>query len=172
MTSPQRRDRRFFASDNAAGVHPTLLEAIHRANTGHALAYGHDEWTAAATARIREMFKTDAEVLFVFGGTGALPPNGSWVAKSCRSLPPTESSDPMTSAPTSRRRKTFITRNRVRSPSASPPSGAPSISPTSCERSPLSLTVTECGSTLTELGLPTPLLHWTSLWALSAPSSG
>ena len=71
MTSPQRRDRRFFASDNAAGVHPTLLEAIHRANTGHALAYGHDEWTAAATARIREMFKTDAEVLFVFGGTGA-----------------------------------------------------------------------------------------------------
>ena len=31
-----------FASDNAAGAHPTVLDALVRANTGHALAYGAD----------------------------------------------------------------------------------------------------------------------------------
>ena len=67
----QRQDGRFFASDNAAGVHPTLLDAINRANIGHALAYGDDRWTTTATARIQETFETDARVLFVFGGTGA-----------------------------------------------------------------------------------------------------
>jgi len=63
--------RRFFASDNAAGVHPAVLEAIHRANAGHALAYGNDRWTASATALIQEALGADAHVLFVFGGTGA-----------------------------------------------------------------------------------------------------
>ncbi len=62
---------RFFASDNASGVHPAFLEAIHRANAGHALAYGNDQWTDSATARIRETLGADAHVLFVFGGTGA-----------------------------------------------------------------------------------------------------
>ena len=63
--------KRFFASDNAAGVHPAVLEAIHQANVGHALAYGHDRWTESATARIQETLGADAQVLFVFGGTGA-----------------------------------------------------------------------------------------------------
>ena len=62
---------RFFASDNAAGVHPVVLEAIHRANVGHALAYGNDRWTEAATARIQHALGADARVLFMFGGTGA-----------------------------------------------------------------------------------------------------
>lgn len=64
-------DSRFFASDNAAGVHPAFLEAINDANAGHALAYGGDRWTAAATRRIQDVFGTDARVLFTFGGTGA-----------------------------------------------------------------------------------------------------
>ena len=62
---------RFFASDNAAGAHPAILDAIHRANTGHALAYGSDDWTELATARIQERLGANAQVLFVFGGTGA-----------------------------------------------------------------------------------------------------
>ena len=62
---------RFFASDNASGVHPLMLDAIERANTGHAQAYGDDAWTAQAVAAIREAFDTEAEVLFTFNGTGA-----------------------------------------------------------------------------------------------------
>jgi len=46
--------KRFFASDNAAGVHPAVLEAIRQANSGHALAYGHDRWTDSATAQMQE----------------------------------------------------------------------------------------------------------------------
>ena len=50
---------------------PIVLEAIHRANVGHALAYGNDRWTEAATARIQHALGADARVLFMFGGTGA-----------------------------------------------------------------------------------------------------
>jgi threonine aldolase len=63
--------QRFFASDNAAGIHPRVLEAIQEANTGHAVAYGDDPWTARAVAALKEAFDADAEVLFTFNGTGA-----------------------------------------------------------------------------------------------------
>lgn len=63
--------RRILASDNAAGAHPKVLEALARANEGHALAYGHDEVTARATACFRRHFGEEAQVAFVFGGTGA-----------------------------------------------------------------------------------------------------
>ena len=33
-------------SDNAAGAAPEIMSAITAANTGSALAYGADEWTA------------------------------------------------------------------------------------------------------------------------------
>jgi threonine aldolase len=60
-----------FASDNAAGVHPTILEALARANHGHALAYGNEAWTARAIGAFRELFGAPVEVLFTWGGTGA-----------------------------------------------------------------------------------------------------
>ncbi|MCU1454560.1 MAG: Low-specificity L-threonine aldolase [Acidimicrobiales bacterium] len=60
-----------FASDNAAGVHPAVLEALVAANQGHALAYGADAWTARATAQFRDLLGVDAEVVFTWGGTGA-----------------------------------------------------------------------------------------------------
>ena len=41
---------RTFASDNAAGAHPNIIEAVVRANRGHALAYGDDEWTRRTEA--------------------------------------------------------------------------------------------------------------------------
>ncbi len=41
------------------------------ANTGHALAYGDDEWCAKATALFKDCFGPQAEPYFVFNGTGA-----------------------------------------------------------------------------------------------------
>ena len=60
-----------FASDNAAGVHPAVLDALARANDGHALAYGADPWTERAIASIRRVFDHPVEVAFTWGGTGA-----------------------------------------------------------------------------------------------------
>lgn len=62
---------RLFSSDNVSGVHPEVLAAVERANLGDAAAYGDDEHTARAVARIREVFGGDTEVLLTFGGTAA-----------------------------------------------------------------------------------------------------
>ena len=59
-------------SDNAAGVAPEIMSAIAAANTGSALAYGADEWTAALRDKVREVFEhPDAEVFPVISGTAA-----------------------------------------------------------------------------------------------------
>ncbi len=60
-----------FASDNAAGVHPAVLEALDAANRGPALAYGHDAVTERAASSVRRAFGGKADVLFVWGGTAA-----------------------------------------------------------------------------------------------------
>ena len=60
-----------FASDNYAGVLPEVMDALQRANTGHARSYGADEITALVTERFREIFGAEASVYFVFNGTGA-----------------------------------------------------------------------------------------------------
>ena len=62
---------RSFASDNNAGVHPTIMKAIAAANDGHVIAYGDDPYTARAIKLFRAHLGRDAEVYFVFGGTGA-----------------------------------------------------------------------------------------------------
>jgi len=62
---------RGFASDNYAGVHPEILEALSRVNSGHQIAYGEDEVTAQLGEVIRENFGSQAEVFPVFNGTGA-----------------------------------------------------------------------------------------------------
>jgi len=62
---------RSFASDNNAGVHPKIMEAITAANDGHVIAYGDDPYTARAIKLFRNHLGRDAEVFFVFGGTGA-----------------------------------------------------------------------------------------------------
>jgi threonine aldolase len=66
-----RKPSRSFASDNNAGVHPRILEAIVAANEGHVIAYGDDPFTQAATAKFKEHFGDETDVYFVFGGTGA-----------------------------------------------------------------------------------------------------
>jgi threonine aldolase len=63
--------KRGFASDNNAGVHPRVMDAIRAANQGHAVAYGDDAYTEAAAGKFREQFGEGAQVFFVFGGTGA-----------------------------------------------------------------------------------------------------
>lgn len=62
---------RSFASDNNSGVHPLVLEAVIKANDNHAVGYGDDPWTEAATAKIKEVFGDEASPFFVFNGTGA-----------------------------------------------------------------------------------------------------
>jgi threonine aldolase len=64
-------ERRGFASDNYAGVHPRVLDAIAAANEGHAPAYGADPWTARAEERFREHFGERARAFPVFNGTAA-----------------------------------------------------------------------------------------------------
>ena len=59
-------------SDNAAGVAPEILAAITAANTGSALAYGADEWTARLRDTVRAVFEhPEAEVFPVISGTAA-----------------------------------------------------------------------------------------------------
>lgn len=71
-----------FASDNNAGICPEALAALASANTGHAVAYGADAWTAKAADAIRAVFDADADVYFVFTGTAA---NALGLAAICRS---------------------------------------------------------------------------------------
>ncbi len=60
-----------FASDNNSSVHPKVIEAIVKANTGHALGYGNDIWTQEAETKVKELFDRPCEVFFVFNGTGS-----------------------------------------------------------------------------------------------------
>src|SRR4029453_18761279 len=63
--------KRSFASDNNAGVHPEVIEAIRAANDGHVVAYGDDPITARAIALFKKHFGSEVGVYFLFGGTGA-----------------------------------------------------------------------------------------------------
>jgi threonine aldolase len=62
---------RGFASDNQSGAHPEVLAAVAAANEGHVPAYGDDTYTARAREVLRGHLGPDAEVFFVFNGTGA-----------------------------------------------------------------------------------------------------
>lgn len=60
-----------FASDNAAGVSPEVLEALLAANDGAALAYGEDRWTRRMEALLRDRFDAPVVAVPCWGGTGA-----------------------------------------------------------------------------------------------------
>ncbi|UNO38930.1 low specificity L-threonine aldolase [Streptomyces sp. MST-110588] len=73
-TDAKRRhdtELRGFASDNYAGVHPEVLEALALANGGHQVAYGEDQYTEHLQRVIRSHFGPSAEAFPVFNGTGA-----------------------------------------------------------------------------------------------------
>ncbi|HER07859.1 MAG TPA: low specificity L-threonine aldolase [Bacteroides sp.] len=69
MSQPE--NRRGFASDNNAGVHPAILDAMGAANQGHVIAYGDDPYTEHAIRQMKAAFGQDADVYFVFIGTAA-----------------------------------------------------------------------------------------------------
>ncbi len=71
-----------FASDNHAGICPEAWAALREANTGHAAAYGNDDWTRRAEDAIRSVFDADCDVFFVFNGTAA---NALSISALCRS---------------------------------------------------------------------------------------
>jgi threonine aldolase len=59
-----------FGSDNHAGVHPAVFAGLAAANDGDAVAYGDDEITRAATARLCAASRARSAYL-VFNGTAA-----------------------------------------------------------------------------------------------------
>ena len=63
--------KRGFGSDNHSGVSPEVLEALAKANSDHALAYGDDEYTQRLEGLFKETFGEQARVYLVFNGTGA-----------------------------------------------------------------------------------------------------
>ncbi len=67
---PVTGNHKSFGSDNHSGAHPEVVRAIIDANVGDATAYGNDDWTAAATAELRDLFGA-AGAFFVFNGSAA-----------------------------------------------------------------------------------------------------
>ena len=60
-----------FRSDNIAGAHPAVIDALARANAGNASAYGTDELSQTLEARMAELFERPVRVLPVATGTAA-----------------------------------------------------------------------------------------------------
>ena len=60
-----------FASDNHAGAHPEVIDAIAAANVDHAGSYGSDPWTKRVEELFRRHFGEQARGWCVFNGTGA-----------------------------------------------------------------------------------------------------
>ncbi|MFM6963576.1 MAG: threonine aldolase family protein [Micrococcales bacterium] len=67
----ERKIWRSFASDNYAGIHPQILEAIGAVNGGHEKAYGADPITEQFNELVRKTFGSHAEGFPTFNGTGA-----------------------------------------------------------------------------------------------------
>ncbi|MBO0752640.1 MAG: low specificity L-threonine aldolase [Bradyrhizobiaceae bacterium] len=60
-----------FDSDNAAGAAPAILDAVVRANAGHATAYGDDAITRRLERRFCELFEREVAVFLAGTGTAA-----------------------------------------------------------------------------------------------------
>lgn len=59
-----------FASDNHAGIHPALLEAMIDANQGHCPSYGQDPWSHKLKKLLKQEFGA-VDSFLVFNGTAA-----------------------------------------------------------------------------------------------------
>jgi threonine aldolase len=60
-----------FRSDNTGRAAPEILNALIAANSGTALGYGADEWTARLQQRFSAVFETPVRVFPVASGTAA-----------------------------------------------------------------------------------------------------
>jgi threonine aldolase len=79
-------EKRGFASDNNAGVHPDILEEIISSNSGHVTGYGSDIYTEKALSLFKEHFGNLTETYFVFTGTAANVLGLSGIMKSWNSI--------------------------------------------------------------------------------------
>ena len=66
-----KSDKYSFASDNCAGVHQNIMEALNKTNAGYVHSYGDDGYTREAVETIKNQFDGKASVYFVYNGTGA-----------------------------------------------------------------------------------------------------
>jgi threonine aldolase len=64
-------EKRGFASDNNAGIHPEVLKEINNANTGHVTGYGSDIYTEKALLLFKDQLGSSTETFFVYTGTAA-----------------------------------------------------------------------------------------------------
>jgi threonine aldolase len=71
MSTRHDRSTQFFASDNYAGAHPAVVEAMADANGGHVRSYGADPYTATLRDRVKDLFGANAEVFPTLTGTGS-----------------------------------------------------------------------------------------------------
>ncbi|WP_308250345.1 threonine aldolase family protein [Sphaerisporangium fuscum] len=74
MTEARRHhdpEMKGFASDNYAGVHPEVFEALALANGGHQPPYGADVYTQRVQEVFQRHFGPEASAWPVFNGTGA-----------------------------------------------------------------------------------------------------
>ena len=60
-----------FASDNAAGVAPAILDAIQRANDGFVIGYGDDALTRRVERSFCDLFEREVAAFMVATGTAA-----------------------------------------------------------------------------------------------------
>src|SRR5579862_2052915 len=60
-----------FRSDNTGRAAPEILDALLRANSGTALGYGADDWTARLQTGFSELFEAPVRVFPVATGTAA-----------------------------------------------------------------------------------------------------
>ena len=61
---------RSFASDNFAGAHPSVIDAMREANDGHSIAYGDDPICRDVYRTFEDLFGDGTRTFFVFAGTG------------------------------------------------------------------------------------------------------
>jgi threonine aldolase len=64
-------EKRGFASDNNAGIHPEILKELIASNYGHVTGYGSDVYTEEAVKLFKEHLGSETEPYFVFTGTAA-----------------------------------------------------------------------------------------------------
>ena len=64
-------NKRGFASDNNAGIHPDILNELSLINKGHVIGYGGDYFTGEAHGLFKQHLGIDTETFFVFTGTAA-----------------------------------------------------------------------------------------------------
>lgn len=78
--------KRGFASDNNAGIHPDIINEIISVNAGHVIGYGSDIYTERALGIFKDQFGSFTETFFVFTGTAANVLSISGITRSWNSI--------------------------------------------------------------------------------------